>query len=100
MSNSSHRTAGSKLSKINSKARLKSGGKDFNTLDFPVANHNLSMRQLGMQNPKKLKYLHETLEKICLAIRKRKMLANNEDPNKFASKKELWKIPYKIVAFI
>jgi len=54
---------------------------------------------MGVLGENKLKHLHKLLEKHVLAIKKRKMLENNQDPTSMGTK-ELWRIPFKIVAFI
>jgi hypothetical protein len=52
----------------------------FNHLDVPATNYNKTMRQVGIQNAKKLKYLHERLEEQVTRIKRRKVMENNDDP--------------------
>jgi hypothetical protein len=40
------------------------------------------MRQIGIQNANKLKHLHELLDAQATRVKKRKLVENNEDPNK------------------
>jgi len=54
---------------------------------------------MGVQNPKKLAYLHDILDRHSSAIKKRKMEEEKMDPASI-SNKEMWKIPYKIIAFV
>lgn len=88
-----------------SRSRLGGGNKsadkrsDFNILEAPQAYHTTTMRQMGLQNEKKLRFLHDAFEKQCMKIKKRKMLQNNDDPAKL-SRKDAWRIPYRIIAFI
>ena len=71
---------------------------DFSMLDTPAQHHAMAMRQLGIQSEKKLKYLHDVLEKHSMSIKLRKG-ANNDIKSNIKSN-EVWKIPYKIIAFI
>jgi hypothetical protein len=91
----------SKVSKGNAKGtkqNTKTTSKaSFSIMDPPAANFNKTMRQLGIQNPNKLNYLHESFENIMLKIKKRKVAENQKEVR--ASKIQ-WKIPYNIIAFI
>lgn len=42
--------------------QLSSKSSAFGLLEPPVTNFNKTLRQLGIQNPKKLKYLHDKLD--------------------------------------
>jgi len=70
------------MSKNPSKAKLQEGPKrnDFDPLDPPIANHNLTMRQLGLLNENKLKYLHDLFDKQSMHIKNKKIRENNDDP--------------------
>jgi hypothetical protein len=62
--------------------QLSSKSSAFGLLEPPVANFNKTMRQLGIQNPKKLKYLHDKLDEQVMRIKKRKIMENNDDPTR------------------
>lgn len=89
---------------LESKSSLKSNSKltnrnDFSVNDTPVTHHNLTFRQLGLQNPKKLKWLHDLLDRFAMKVKLRKMEEDNEDMSRI-NKREQWRIPFKIIAFV
>jgi len=43
--------------------------------------------------------LHGLFHKFSLQVKNRKVLENNDDPTR-GNKKELWRVPYKIIAFV
>ena len=57
---------------------------------------------MGLRDEKKLRCLHDTLERICLRIKKKKQQHATEefaDTAKFNGE-VVWKIPYKVIAFL
>lgn len=70
----------------------------FDLLEIPQRYANLTMRQVGIQNEKRLKSLHAYLDKISEKLKKKKMLETNQDATKM-SNKLTWTIPFKIIAF-
>lgn len=57
---------------------------------------------MGLRDEKKLRHLHDVFEKICLRIKKKKQQHAPEefsDAAKFNGE-VIWKIPYKVVAFL
>jgi hypothetical protein len=68
-------------------------------LDEPQEHHNKTMRQVGLRNPNRLKYLHDLFDKQCAIIKKKKNAELGNDIPKFEKKEDIL-IPYKIISFI
>lgn len=88
----------SALTSIKSNSKMTHRNDGFAT-ETPVTNHNLTFRQMGLQNPKKLKWLHDLMDRFAEKVKLRKMEDDNEDMSRI-NKKEQWRIPYKIIAFV
>ena len=54
---------------------------------------------MGLRGQHKLEYLAKQFDTMCEKIKRRKMFENNDDPTKLG-KKEIWTIPFKLIAFI
>ena len=69
-------------------------------MDPPLNNYNLAMRQLGLKNPKRLAMIHDIFDKQCMKIKRKIFTEKEEDLDRLNNRKEQWKIPYRVIAFL
>jgi len=103
VSKKSKRAKDSRQGSVVSSTKKREGKHDFDNLELPQTYHTLTMRQMGLKDEKKLKWLHDAFEKMCLKIKNKKAAENEEGYEASPSKvtgEVLWKIPSKVIAFI